>query len=223
MDLFFFNYKDYFSIVLLAIADSNYKFIAVDVGSYGKEGDSNIFKKSEVGKKIQNNTFNFPEPKKLPGTNDILPHFLIGDEAFALDTFMMKPYSQRIARHDKQKDIFNYRLCRARRVVENAFGLLSQVFRVFYTPIPISPETCDDLIMSACCLHNILRDGYLENQQIPRYHREEEIPSDNMIRMTNVGGFANAGGLAIRDTLKEYFCSQAGEVSWQENIVNRTQ
>ncbi|XP_045778131.1 protein ALP1-like [Maniola jurtina] len=97
----FFNYKEYFSIVLLAIADSNYKFIAVDVGSYGKEGDSNIFKKSEVGKKIQNNTFNFPEPKKLPGTNDILPHFLIGDEAFALDTFMMKPYSQRIARHDK--------------------------------------------------------------------------------------------------------------------------
>lgn len=38
----FFNYKDYYSTVLLAIVDANYKFIAVDVGSYGKEGDSGI-------------------------------------------------------------------------------------------------------------------------------------------------------------------------------------
>ena len=78
--------------MLLAIVDTNYKFIAIDVGSYGKEGDSQIFKKSEMGKKILSNAFNFPEPKPLPGTNDILPHFLIEDEAFALDTFVMKPY-----------------------------------------------------------------------------------------------------------------------------------
>lgn len=219
----FFNYKNYFSIVLLAIVDANCKFIAIDVGSYGKEGDSNIFTKSTMGKKIMRNDFNIPEPKNLPNTNDTLPHFFIGDEAFALSTYMMKPYSQRVATLDHQKEIYNYRLCRARRVVENAFGLLSQVFRVFYTPIAILPETCDDLIVAACCLHNILRDAYLEKNQVPFYHLNEENRSNmNMARMASTSGFANRDGLSVRDKLKFFFCSQQGELLWQEDIVNRT-
>jgi len=41
-----FNYKHYFSVVLLAIVDSNYKFVYVDIGSFGKDTDSSIFKNS---------------------------------------------------------------------------------------------------------------------------------------------------------------------------------
>lgn len=36
----YFNYKDFFSVVLLALVDANYKIIAIDVGSFGREGDS---------------------------------------------------------------------------------------------------------------------------------------------------------------------------------------
>ena len=39
----YFNYKEFYSIVMLALVDHNYKFLAVDVGSYGKEGDAGIF------------------------------------------------------------------------------------------------------------------------------------------------------------------------------------
>lgn len=39
---FYFNYKDYFSIVLFALVDADYKFIAIDVGSFGREGDAGI-------------------------------------------------------------------------------------------------------------------------------------------------------------------------------------
>lgn len=42
----YFNYKDFFSIVLLEMVDANNKFVIVDIGSYGKEGDSSIFLKS---------------------------------------------------------------------------------------------------------------------------------------------------------------------------------
>lgn len=36
--------------------------------------------------------------------------------------------------------IFNYRLSRARRVVENVFGLIPSVFRVFRKPILLNDQ-----------------------------------------------------------------------------------
>lgn len=59
----FFNYKNYFSIVLLALVDANYKFVIVDIGSYGKEGDAGIFSKSQTGQEIYSDKFNFPQPE----------------------------------------------------------------------------------------------------------------------------------------------------------------
>ena len=41
----FYNYKHFFSILLLALVDANYCFIVVDVGAVGKSSDSNVFKK----------------------------------------------------------------------------------------------------------------------------------------------------------------------------------
>lgn len=45
-----FNYKDFFSVILLAIVDANYKFVFIDVGAYGREGDSGVFNRSTIGK-----------------------------------------------------------------------------------------------------------------------------------------------------------------------------
>ncbi|KAJ8939899.1 hypothetical protein NQ318_023239 [Aromia moschata] len=58
----FYNYKNYFSIFLLAMVDANCKFVGIDVGSYGKEGDAGFFNKSEMGQQISNGTF-FPPPQ----------------------------------------------------------------------------------------------------------------------------------------------------------------
>lgn len=114
-------------------------------------------------------------------------------ELFSLDTFTMKPYARRVAKNDLSKEIFNYRLCRARLVLENAFGLLSQVLGIFYTPIGIAPETCTDIILVACCLHNLLKDGFLESAQmsVHQWNQKENLPS-NFVSLRGTGGFSNS-------------------------------
>jgi hypothetical protein len=62
-----FSYKDFHSIDMLALVERNYKFLAVDVGSYGKEGDAGIFAKSPLEKNLSN-AMKFPPPRPLPGT-----------------------------------------------------------------------------------------------------------------------------------------------------------
>lgn len=87
---------------------------------------------------------------------------------------MIRSYSRVESRNANEKTIFNYRLSRARRTTENSFGLLSQIFRVFYTPIPLKTETVDYLVLAG--LHNLLYDRYLENTDVHFYSFDANEP-----------------------------------------------
>ncbi|XP_008189955.1 uncharacterized protein LOC103311898 [Acyrthosiphon pisum] len=65
----YYNYKHFFSIVLMALVDSNYCFLSIDVGAFGREGDTNIFKKSPLGKKLYDRQLDISCGKKLPNDN----------------------------------------------------------------------------------------------------------------------------------------------------------
>lgn len=80
----------------------------------------------------------FPEDKCLPGTDVMSPYCIVGDAAFPLKTYLMRPYPCRCLPGDKA--IFTYRLSRARRTIENAFGLLSAKWRIFRRPIVGAPK-----------------------------------------------------------------------------------
>lgn len=70
------NYKGYSSIVRMAVADAGYRFVYANVGSYGKECNSNVFLNCELWRSIINGTMDLPEPKCLPGTqNPELPYY----------------------------------------------------------------------------------------------------------------------------------------------------
>jgi len=69
----YFNYKDFYSIVMLGLVDHNYKFLAVDVGSYGTEGDAGIFAKSPLGNNLSK-AIKFPPPEPLPDQNLFQEH-----------------------------------------------------------------------------------------------------------------------------------------------------
>lgn len=68
----------------------------------------------------------------------------------------MKPFSQRDVADNTLKRIYNYRISRARRVVENAFGILAARFITFKTAINLSPPNIESVVMASCALHNYL-------------------------------------------------------------------
>nr|CAH7719015.1 unnamed protein product [Callosobruchus chinensis]CAH7733013.1 unnamed protein product [Callosobruchus chinensis]CAH7753395.1 unnamed protein product [Callosobruchus chinensis] len=206
----FYNYKKFYSVVLLAVVDSEYRFIAVDVGAYGRDSDSNIFNNWNFGKKLTQNRLNMPETKPLPNTNDTpLPFVFLGDEAFPLNNNFMKPYPR--SNLNTQRRIFNYRLSRSRRVVECAFGILSNKWRIFHTSMTIPPDFAVLVTKTACVLHNFVRrrDGYRFEDTLTHYF--EDIPFRSpQHRSTN-------RGRNIRDNFAGYFMTPAGEISYQYN------
>lgn len=60
---FFYNYKQFFSIVLLAVADSEFRFMYIDVGAVGKSADPTVLDESTFGKALLENTLNIPFPQ----------------------------------------------------------------------------------------------------------------------------------------------------------------
>lgn len=90
----YYNYKGSNSIVLLALVDADYKFIAIDIGSYGRNSDGGIFSKSAIGKKLHSKTFNVPEPTPIVENGNPEPYVVVGDEAFSLKTYLLRPYSR---------------------------------------------------------------------------------------------------------------------------------
>ena len=64
----YFNYKGYFSLVLLALVNADYKFLWVNAGSSGLSSDVQIFNHSKLKRRIENGTLGLPAPEPLgPG------------------------------------------------------------------------------------------------------------------------------------------------------------
>lgn len=88
---------------------------------------------------------NLPSDRCLPDTNETIPFHFIGDEAFPLNEQMMRPFPGRTLTNDRR--IFNYRLSRARRCIENAFGILVNRFRIFRRSINAHPKCVEQIVL----------------------------------------------------------------------------
>lgn len=67
----------------------------------------------------------------------------------------MKPYARSNAEFVQK--VFNYRLSRARRVSENAFGIMAAKFGIFHTAIQAGLPLVEKIILTCVVLHNFLR------------------------------------------------------------------
>lgn len=80
---------------LLAMVDTDYKFTYVDVGGYRVSCDSGIFAATDLRKAIEQRVIGMPAREPLPGCDRDVPYFIVGDAAFPLQEWLMKPYPHR--------------------------------------------------------------------------------------------------------------------------------
>lgn len=133
--------------------------------------------------------------------------------------------------------IFNYRLSRARRCVENAFGILSSKWLCLKKTLFCKPDRAQKILIACCLLHNYLLNS---NKKIycPANFADKLDSKGNIIegewrktinsledslfqsslpccvgRSTDVGKY-------IRNCLKEYVVSPEGSLPWQKKAVN---
>ncbi|XP_068129859.1 uncharacterized protein [Hyperolius riggenbachi] len=202
----YFNYKKFFSIVLMAVADANYKFLYIDVGAYGTASDSQIFRNTNLCYRMENGTLDLPPPSPWPGTtNPAFPYTFVGDEAFALSRHVMRPYS---ATHlNDRTRYFNYRLSMARRMVECSFGILANKWRVLHTAIQLKVENAVSVVKAACILHNVV----IEKEVI-------SVDEVNALQVPPLSGITWSGGqhtneaIRNRDCMSHFFQRPAGRL-----------
>lgn len=223
----YYNYKGYHSVVLMALVDADYKFRWVNIGAQGGCSDAQIWNQSELKKAIERGLIGMPTATPLPGDDKPMGYYIIADDAFGMKTWLMKPFSRRCLANDER--IFNYRLSRARRVVENAFGILANRFRCLLSVMNQKPDTVHVIVLACVCLHNIMRVRYPGDQN-PLMDQEDDdhqvIPGAwrdgvNMddVQIPRGGNLDTFDAKQQRLYLKHYVNSPVGSVSWQNKMV----
>ena len=216
----FYNYKSYFSIVLLAVASADYRFVMVDIGAYGSSNDSGVLNNTALFKCLKKKKLGIPTSKQLP--NDTketrVPHVLLGDEAFPLRCDMMRPFARNTLTNERR--IFNYRLSRARKVVEMAFGILANRWRIFHRRIYLHPDNVTTVVKATVLLHNILTVPTDKVRTDVINKNRSEIPHDAFQDLANVGSRPATAANDVRNYFTEYFNSAAGSVEWQTDYAH---
>lgn len=217
----YYNYKKQFSLVLMALVDANYKYLMIDVGSYGSNSDGGIFANCPFGKAWveRNNSLSVPEDRPLPGTetNLRLPLVIVADEAFPLKHNILRPFPGKNL--TQRQRTFNYRLSRARRVVECTFGITSHVWRILLKRMEVSVDFATLITVACCTLHNFLIstnsdaviEHYVQSQQ-------DEITEESRSLSNNITGrFSRptAQAMEIRNLFADWFISPAGSLPFQ--------
>lgn len=146
------NFKNFYSVVLMGLVDSHYRFIWGSCGFPGNSHDAIIFQSTALWNTIQQGYI--PQMGKEVGEIPItIPPLIVGDSAFPLRTWLMKPYTNAVL--SPQQRYFNYRLSRARMVTEGAYGQLKGRWRVLLRKSESDRDQVRIITLACMVLHNI--------------------------------------------------------------------
>uniref|UniRef100_A0A8C6NMJ9 DDE Tnp4 domain-containing protein n=1 Tax=Nothobranchius furzeri TaxID=105023 RepID=A0A8C6NMJ9_NOTFU len=185
----FFNYKGRHSLVLMAVCDANYRFSIVDIGTYGRESDGGVFQECMFGSRLLHGTLDLPPPANLPGSTTTVPH-----------TF-------------SRYRIYNYRHSRARRVIENSFGILAARWRILRRPIDFHPDKTVKVVKACVALHNYLSSTDAANTPATLAGDSNLLDAGQLSKAR-----ATRAAISARNDFKSFFLSPQGLVPWQESV-----
>lgn len=188
-----------------------------------------MLQESAFGKKIIDEQLSLPQEKCLPGTNTKMPYFFVADSAFPLRKNIMRPYPGSFLSYDKL--IFNYRLSRARRMIENAFGILVSRWRILKTSLNFHPKNVDKIVLATVALHNFIMKSkssqYCNNTFVDWEDKDGTVhdgewrneANNNLTKCRLGSNNASRVTFANRNILKDYFLDE-GEIPFQYKVLN---
>ena len=202
----YYNYKNFYSIVLIAVVDANYNFLYCYVGANGRAHDASIWAQTELFHRLATNSANLPPPECLPYSERRVPYVLVADAAFPLSPFLIKGFS--FVQQAQRQRALSYRVNRARQSVECAFGILQRTFGVFDRPICLAPAKAMDITLACVTLHNML--GVSRREIVPQTwanrNRPEMVPLQYNLNDLGRGPMEEA--TRIRNTFADYFMAE---------------
>lgn len=166
---------------------------------------------------------------------------IVADAAFPLKPFMMRPFPG--TQLDEIKDVYNYRHCRARRTIENTFGIASARWRILRRPMNLSPEVAVVVVKAICCLHNYMMvrntaqegqtaycgDGFADRESasgdiIPGQWRDVVVEDTGTIPLERLrSSRPSYNAEFVRISIANFFVSEVGNSAapWQQAYVNK--
>ena len=212
------NFKNFYSVVLMALVDAKYRFIWAALGAPGNTHDSTYFQSTNLYQEL--NDCNAFLGKFQIVNNTRVPSMILGDGAFPMKPWLCKPYGDAVL--SEKKRYFNYRLSRARMVSEGAFGKLKSRFRVLHKKCESSKDSVKSMGLAAIVLHNICLEF---GDTLPRSNDLTVDPATNKRRDSNE--IANILDLTDRNQ-KNYVIDKSAkaiqesltELFWEEKQNN---
>ena len=108
-------------------------------------------------------------------------------------------------------------------VVQGAFGILAQRWRIFDRRLPLSTDNADKVIQAAVYLHNYLTEDKDLSKIVSELNPEGRQYGDGSVVLwiPRLSGYRSCeDAMGVRDIFKGYFNSPQGSLSWQENRIS---
>ena len=196
----YYNRKGWFSVILQGVADHKYRFIDIYTGWPGSVHDARVFANSPIYKRGTEKSL-FSNRVELVRDKHI-PIVLLGDSAYPLLSWVMKPFPHNCALSDSQK-LYNYHLSKARIVIENAYGRLKARWRCLKKGLDVKPENATIIISACCVLHNVCE---VHGEIFDSLWLDGDPEVSNQVSDITYAS-EETGASLIRDILVNYFVS----------------